>query len=389
MTLKREKAVGPGTVYSQYQFVTNGVLGTNVWTNKGESYHRYAHTGYNTPHYRALKESGKIIPTTYWHQIEYEANASQSLHITRSGPGWSQDQTLVGNGNACGDALGDVANVGAYRSLLDESMDAQIYVDASASRIYSSGWDTFTFLAELGKTAYMIRNVAKSLLDLTKEWATVTKQTQVTLNAWLEGRYGWRLLVYDIIDVNNAIQGLSENQRKRFKHRTGRTQRIQTTETIPDFYWGHAWHSMTFSNVWEVSVRGSIIADISPPRFAFNPVVTAWELIPYSFVIDWILGVGTWLEQLSFLTLETTYAAAAGVHVAYSRELVSHNYWFLPEDSVQIAWEGDHESSMSGKGSLTVRTPASVSNLPHFNVRIDGYKVLDLVALVFQALRRL
>ena len=27
-----------------------------------------------------------------------------------------------------------------------------------------------------------------------------------------------------------------------------------------------------------------------------NPFVTAWELVPYSFVIDWFINVGDWLQ---------------------------------------------------------------------------------------------
>lgn len=32
-----------------------------------------------------------------------------------------------------------------------------------------------------------------------------------------------------------------------------------------------------------------------------NPAMTAWELLPYSFVVDWFLPVGTWLENQNAL----------------------------------------------------------------------------------------
>lgn len=387
MSSRREKLVGDGRKYGTYAFLTNGVTGT-TWTNNGDSYYRYAHVGYDVENYTSLRKAGEIIPMTYWHQIECEGAVTADLNITRAGPGWSQAQTLAfGNGNTSADALCDVADVQHFTPYLTEDLDAQVYVDEAAARVYSSGWDISTFLAELGKTANMVRNVGKSLYNLTKEWSTVSQQTKVTLDAWLQGRYGWRILIYDIIDVENAIRGISEKQRKRFSNRCGRSVQCQNVLTVP-YYWGHANHVLTITESWDISARGTIIADIRPPKLRANPVLTAWELIPYSFVIDWFLGIGTWLERLTFLTMATRYAAAAGKHVSYTRTLDNHAYSFPKEDAVQIAWQGTHTLSLSGSGSLTVRTPATVSNLPHFNIRLDGYKVLDLLALTFQVLRR-
>jgi hypothetical protein len=35
-------------------------------------------------------------------------------------------------------------------------------------------------------------------------------------------------------------------------------------------------------------------------KTAFNPLLTAWELVPFSFVVDWFIGIGDWLIAQSF-----------------------------------------------------------------------------------------
>lgn len=52
-----------------------------------------------------------------------------------------------------------------------------------------------------------------------------------------------------------------------------------------------------------------------------SPLLTAWELVPYSFVIDWFLPIGDFLAQysstdgLTFLSGSTSYKAKQSAYV--------------------------------------------------------------------------
>lgn len=382
-TYIRTKSVGPGKVFGTYYYVTGGSPGV-IKTNKGSKYYKYSHLGFNTPSYSRRKKEGLLLPFTPWTQKEWSSTADMSWSGSRSGI----SQYTVGNANDCSDALGDITTPNSVRGYVGASaFDTQPYVDGAAAKLYSRGWDTATFLAELHKTYQMFRWFGGNLAALLREYATVKKTAQVTLNAWLEGRYGWRILVYDMIDISRALNGLDALQRDRNKDRSGHSFSYENFIHVPDFHWAHGWHTVVLKDTYQVSLRGTVIADLKPPRFRFNPITTAWELIPFSFVLDWFIGVGNWLESLSFLQFSSNHVAAGGVHITCQRSLESHSYVFLDDDGFG-PWTGSYSMSVNGFGSWTVRAPSSVSNFPHFRILLDGFKVFDLIALVRQILWR-
>lgn len=112
-----------------------------------------------------------------------------------------------------------------------------------------------------------------------------------------------------------------------------------------------------------------------------NPAVTAWELVTYSFIIDWFIDIGQWLAAASFLTFNHQHFAAGGIKIETSRSIV---YNFELDDPY---WETE-TSNIVGNGSATllVRRPTRVSLGPQLKFDVDVQKVLDILALVFRRL---
>jgi hypothetical protein len=240
-------------------------------------------------------------------------------------------------------------------------------VQAAAGNLYSKGWDALTFTAELSKTVQMFTNLRKSLIRLLRH-GDVAK-------TWLEYRYGWRTLYFDMVDVSKALADL-EAKRTRFKERAGYSYR---TVSVTNSSYSDSVNSWLCSRTLytNISVRGSIVADINPPRFQFNPITTTWELITFSFIIDWFIGVGQWLNALSFLTLQTGYEAAGGVKI--QQELLKTTYYYSFNPSFGT---GFLEASSEFTSEYVVRVPTSVSLIPQVTVKLDVPKILDLWALV-------
>jgi hypothetical protein len=245
-------------------------------------------------------------------------------------------------------------------------------VQASAAKMYSSGWDSLTFLAELHKAKSLYRNFLYKLFRY--------ESPSQLAKLWLEGRYGWRILMYDLIDIHNVIAGAMAD-RTRFQQRSGDSGTYSITEEFSKSLAGTAHFISIYDVKW--SMRGNLIADISPPRASFNPLVTAWELITFSFVIDWVLRIGQLFSSLSFQALVRRYSAAVGLYAEVTKRT------YLAHYEPSAAYVGSSMTyAAETVAKMTARTPTSVSMQPFLSNRLNALKVIDLMALLAGWLKR-
>lgn len=108
---------------------------------------------------------------------------------------------------------------------------------------------------------------------------------------WLEYSYGWRPLIKDVYDGAQKLSDyVNRPQLKRYVARL----RVKGYADLPNrVYGGPGAYS-----------RGQLIAFVesssSEPYLpgVMNPAVAAWDLLPYSFVVDWFLPVSTYLNTM-------------------------------------------------------------------------------------------
>jgi hypothetical protein len=128
-------------------------------------------------------------------------------------------------------------------------------------------------------------------------------------------------------------------------------------------------------------LSGAVTADIEVPQFQFNPLQTGWELIPFSFVVDWFLSIGKTLSAMSFLYYQTNYSASYGLQVKVNRT------FSLEDEITNPAVSGDRWQTGWSITEMKRRIPCELPYLPHIRFRLDGFKVLDLLALIAQRRR--
>lgn len=125
-------------------------------------------------------------------------------------------------------------------------------------------------------------------------------------NRWLEYQYGWKPLLGD---VYKATERLNEADRKNnsrtYYHVTEELKWEDKPKVLTTVNSGVA--LITESHV---RVDAKIRFDFSPdPDMALfreldewgitNPMLIAWELVPFSFVVDWALPIGDYLNALT------------------------------------------------------------------------------------------
>lgn len=207
-----------------------------------------------------------------------------------------------------------------------------------------------------------------------------------TANNWLQYRYGWTPLygeVYNAIDAFSTIAS-SNNDDVRY---VGFDKR-SSNSTYYD-----ADNSCAVKTAYTVSAR---IIDRSTLMMTAlgldNPLLIGWELVPYSFVFDWWIPVGTWLEAMktpSGFSFNDGCKGYLANRLAYWSE-GSPGQW-LQGSKWNGGWSLEQPATASYKSDDFGRTvlsgfptPSSPPSPKKLDEALGITQVADLVALVSQ-----
>lgn len=120
-------------------------------------------------------------------------------------------------------------------------------------------------------------------------------------DTWLEYQYGWRPLLMDVHNMAEAAADATVERSKKVRAVRARahTERSQNQDVVSNQF-RKICHST--SRRWiEYGIYYSLPSNISFAQ-AFgltNPMLVAWEVVPFSFVADWFLPIGDAISALS------------------------------------------------------------------------------------------
>lgn len=153
-------------------------------------------------------------------------------------------------------------------------------------------------LAQAGQTARMFGATDKLLL-LAKLRLGGLSSVKAISSAWLEYRYGWSPLLSDIYGSLDESIRVVINNIERVKARSsegiGDKRNVSAPSSVGIFV-GDVRHSGKY--VCEIGVRFRTSGHNLNRWASLNPVSIAWELTPYSFVVDWFLDIGGYIRNL-------------------------------------------------------------------------------------------
>jgi hypothetical protein len=129
---------------------------------------------------------------------------------------------------------------------------------------------------------------------------------------WLEFHFGWEPAVKDIYAAIDILQ--RDVPPAKVKGRG--TVKIRTVTRL-DAAWFEVYEYLTHSTIAsEVSVSNPNLWKANQLGLV-NPVSVAWELVPFSFVVDWFVNVGDFLNSFTdFVGLNITNPRTTHVQVA-------------------------------------------------------------------------
>lgn len=276
-------------------------------------------------------------------------------------------------------------------------------VGTGVAALYVSG-------AEAGKTASMIAKAlrlmtlpikdAKKKLRLTRKQLRTPEGRAKILdeanNAWLEGRYGWRPFIYDVMSWFDAR---STPKAQRY---TARAQRTKTAQSTTYRNMGKA-NQLGMVRIMDelavkVTLRAGQLAEFRPQingyaqSFGLYDVMgTAWDIIPYSFVYDWFCNLGDVAKALQAYALVDR-------RIGWYTEITTAELKHTPGVLGALEWHDAYTSlrymalpvgySFVETLRLKRRTPVDIF-IPTFAIRceLNITKIVDLAALLRNLLR--
>ena len=330
-------------------------------------------SGVTLPGYFRRKRGGELLPYTYFEQAVQRGGIQSSVYKAyRASP--AQHAYATGKFTRNQDSGWIINETGMIATAKTYSCDTCL--QEAASRIYAQGHDSLTFMAEYHKTHRMVRDGLKNL----RRFLDTARRLRVRnlTEFWLEYRYGWRVLAYDIQNIADAFESLKV-KRDRFTERSGFTttwpvNTSSTTSTADGIL------TVKWNQIHRLSRRGSITADITPSVFRMNPAITAWELVRFSFVIDWFIDVGRALETASFMATVNNYAASSGWNYQIDSQYSYDLALISPPGPAGIS--GNWNIACESNAEVSVRLPSTVKIKPLLDVNLDVGKGLDILSLV-------
>lgn len=200
---------------------------------------------------------------------------------------------------------------------------------------------------------------------------------------WLELQYGWKPLLSDVYGTCNALS-------KRDKSDWRVTAEGKSKDVVTRF-------KNTFDGFGVITAvsRQSCFAriDALPKNEATislaslgitNPLLIGWELVPFSFVVDWFIPVGSWIEQLDALLGYEDFS--------YSSSLLTRQSWVGHGVGKKSLSNGFMLDSVYTETKQVVKLDRDVGNnvpFPHFPRFKDPRSLehmangLSLLAVVF------
>lgn len=279
-------------------------------------------------------------------------------------------------------------------------------------------------VAELGKTISLVSNGAKSLAKLflavtaqkgpkVRRVPTAAQISDIVLGVprgqlgkagkllvggssrYLQYRYGWRILM---MEIQGAIKALTQNrvEKPRYTARCVRSDTYHDQKSILVNFGQNGSSTCTFTRTASLSARAYVLyeADLeyqSARDWGLAELPLAlWEIIPFSFVVDWFINIGNWLEAIT--PKVGIHTLAEGV-VVRNHRLVQRQFGPM----TPLA-SGTDRFAMSGQDSvideLEVETKERIPSLtgsllyPRVSVKLNVSRLLDAIALLVMAGRK-
>ena len=254
-------------------------------------------------------------------------------------------------------------------------------------------------IAESHKTHSMMRDTFRSMFSLATTFRKMKRSNPRDWgNLWLEYTYGWRPLVNSVYETGKKLMLPDPQGPQKFDVSVSATEEtLRGSKEVADINWlvPEKWTYYCRSRarfVVSYQVNQSTLTKLAGFT-SLNPVSIAWELTPYSFVVDWFVNFGGYLRDFESALLygtsfvkgyvtETCLGEAWVEQVGIAKSPISFNQ----QTTYTVAWRGS-ERYTEKRRSILSTTP--YPRTPKFDPHLGASRLISGAALLGQMLTSL
>lgn len=308
------------TTTSQYKGSSLLARSVNVRSNIRTVYGSESRLGANTPSFASRAKTGDL-PMLSLGYSQTRTRGTIGSRFTQSTPFVGNFSTTENVGNFTNDLVPTGVVYGSISSLraanLENKVRQQVFANLKGQDLNLS-----VDFAERDKTvrmiAIMIKRIANALKALKagnflaaaqslglsqsknlSKRAIFWSQTRNISSGWLELQYGWKPLAMSIYGGLEFLRKSHNRSEYRVFHARGSVQESASSlhQSAPFEVTVNTSVTMTKKVTLKVKRQNPVLGDLSSLGIT-NPLMVAWELLPFSFVIDWALPIGSFIDQL-------------------------------------------------------------------------------------------
>jgi len=402
-----------------------GYYGDSRDTTSTFNYLSYSRTGYrtsvNTVGFHNPKRVGKLLPnnfqyreTTNWYNTGHISRFSKGYidgtakpgesgyyHYTYDGP---MDTMLAGYGNADTTAPSDLDGQ-CRNELLNKIKDQKANLpellaerDKCADMVGKAAMAVYDGIRHLRKGdivgaagAFGVPVGRRARRGFKRSFSR--DSAQAVSNGWLALQYGWKPLISDIYGSLEVLA--SKYEAPDYHTVTARNRRktpwSRLNSVVPSS--GSRKTVNTYSGELRTTVKYSVTyyRVPSPPNSlaalgVTNPVLLGWELLPYSFVVDWFLPVGNYLSSFD-ATLGLSFHS--GFRTLFSKSQLNMVQEISGANSSgQYQFSTTREMIQDVFVDRTVLNTFPTASFPSFKDGTSVMHMLNAIALLSQLFRK-
>ena len=178
-----------------------------------------------------------------------------------------------------------------------------LITEVSTSCLNQIGREDSNLWETLAEADQILGTLASLLKSLSVVMPSASNRVKTVAGAYLGWRYGLKPVLSDVENVARSLSKLTGKLRRTYRAR-GSLSSTSTTVTsgmpyMAAYYGTGTWTTRSSLTVRAMSLHEYYADVLSNAGFTLRGLLTLpWELIPYSFVLDWFINLGDYIGSL-------------------------------------------------------------------------------------------